>query len=69
MNITHVEIIDKWPSIQVLADEIKQDPTKVRQWRNRESIPAKFWVDIVSLAQARDIAITYKQLAEAAAIK
>ncbi|MCK4820388.1 hypothetical protein KA005_31780 [bacterium] len=67
MKITHAEIIDLWPSMRVLADEINENLPKVNQWKARNSIPSKFWVELVSLAQDRDIAITYKMLAEAAA--
>ena len=67
MKITHAEIIDLWPSMRVLADEINESLPKVNQWKARNSIPSKFWVSLVALAQNRDIAITYKMLAEAAA--
>lgn len=69
MNITHREIIAFWPSTALLAEEIGESKQKVHQWTVRDSIPAKFWVRLVTLAHNRDIAITYKMLAEAAAKK
>lgn len=65
--MTHVDIINLWPSMPVLAFEVESNLGAVKQWKIRNSIPSNKWVKLVEAAQSRDISLTYKTLAEAAA--
>ena len=64
---THKQILNMWPSLDSLVADIKDKKVTVKQWKNRNRIPPDRWVDLVAAAQVRDIALTYKMLAEAAA--
>jgi len=63
----HKEIIELWPNIQHFADDLGEKKSTVSGWYYRESIPSDRWVRLVGAAQARDIPLTYKMLAEAIA--
>lgn len=65
---TYADIIGLWPSAEALGDDIGESGVTVRAWRNRNSIPAYRWLDIVEAADARGIAgITLDVLASIAA--
>lgn len=63
----HSKIIELWPSVRVLADDLGEKKSAVNGWYYRDSIPSDRWVKLVDAAQARDIPLTYKMLAEAIA--
>jgi len=67
MKKSHREILEMWPSMDVVALDAGVQPGIARMWRFRSSIPANRWTALVSAAQDRDIPLTYKMLAEAAA--
>jgi hypothetical protein len=52
---TYADIIGLWPSAEALGDDIGESGVTVRAWRNRNSIPAYRWLDIVKAADARGI--------------
>ena len=64
---THRQILELWPNDDVVAIDLGDKPATVKQWRYRDRIPADRWVGLVAAAQERDIPLTYKMLAEAAA--
>lgn len=66
-DMNHRQIIDLWPSVKVLAEDLGEKQSAVNGWYYRESIPSDRWVKLVSAAQERDIPLTYKMLAEAIA--
>jgi len=65
--MNHKEVINLWPSMTVLSQDIGEKYGTINMWRVRNRIPADQWVGLVESAQARDIPLTYKMLAEAAA--
>lgn len=67
MAQTFREIIGLWPSPDVLAAEIGAKPETVRKWRQRDSIPAEWWVAIIEAAKARGNELTTDNLASLAA--
>lgn len=66
---THADIIELWPSMRVLAEDIGESIGNVTMWKVRNSIPAHSWVRLVKASQDRDIFLSYRILAEAAAKK
>jgi len=66
------DIIRLWPepSAATLARDINRKLVTVRVWRNRDSIPADAWPDIVDAGQRRNLAqVTLATLAAIAARK
>lgn len=47
------DVIALWPSAEALAADLSLRGVTVRQWRNRNSIPAAYWGEIVAAAEAR----------------
>ena len=45
-----------------MARDIWESDVTVRQWRNRENIPAKYWPTIIAKAAERGHNITAEQL-------
>ena len=41
------EIIKLWPTPDALAGEIGAKPETVRKWRQRDSIPAEWWLPVI----------------------
>lgn len=68
MNITtHKEIIELWPSIGAICTDTGEKLSTVKQWKYRNSIPSEHWKKLINAAHQRDIELSYKTLAEAAA--
>lgn len=67
MVSSFAQIVDLWPSLRVLADDAGVGYETTRQWRLRNSIPAKYWQQLVAAAKMRGIAgITLEMLADLA---
>lgn len=49
------EVIDCWPSAEELARDLRLSGVQVRQWRNRDSIPAAYWDEVCAAALLRSI--------------
>lgn len=63
-------VIDLWPSLAALAEDIVVEIEAVRKWRQRGSIPAEYWVPMVEAAKGREISgVSYERLAYLAASK
>lgn len=45
-----------------MARDIGESDVTVRQWRNRENIPARYWPAIIAKAAERGHTITAEQL-------
>ena len=61
-------VILMWPSTAELAADIGRPVGTVRQWKNRNCIPAKNWKEIVTAAQRRGFdGISYDLLSRLAA--
>lgn len=52
---TFKDVIEKWPSISEFGSDIGVDDTHARTMKQRDSIPAKYWVRVVEGAQRRKI--------------
>lgn len=48
-------IISEWPGTQALADDLGVNVETVRQWRKRNSIPARYWLPMCEAAVRRKI--------------
>lgn len=63
------EIIDAWPSVAALAQDLETSDSHVRTMRTRNSIAARFWTRLDAAARKRGIAgVTLERLAELAAL-
>jgi uncharacterized protein YjcR len=52
---TFKEVIDLWPSVDELAEDLGKKPNTVRKWRVRNSVPADEWMRLIQSARARGI--------------
>lgn len=50
---TFADIINKWPSAAEFGRDIGISEMLARQWRNRNSIPGRAWVDVEKAAASR----------------
>lgn len=49
------DVIEKWPNISEFGNDIGVDDNHARTMKQRDSIPAKYWVRVVEGAQRRKI--------------
>ena len=62
------EVISCWPSAVALAAELGVEPSTVRQWRRRGSVPAPYWRALIDRGTSRGIVgLDERLLAEIAA--
>jgi hypothetical protein len=52
---TFKDIIDRFDTAESLAREIGEKGVTVRQWRNRGSIPSRYWPKIIAAADRRAV--------------
>lgn len=64
-RISHVDVIDWWPSAAELARQLGVKPQTVQKWRIRRNIPASYWPALIVAAKARKKRLTAQQLMEA----
>lgn len=57
------EIIGLWPSPDALAGELGAKVETVRKWRQRDSIPADWWLSVIEAGKTRGQALTSEQFA------
>jgi len=55
---TFRDIIETWPTPDVLATEVGANAEAVRKWRQRDSIPAEWWLPVVNAGKARGIRLS-----------
>lgn len=60
--ITHREIIEYWPNIQALADDMGQKYITVYKWLERGRIPPEHWEMLIKQAKKRKIYLTLEEL-------
>ncbi len=53
--MTFVVIIDRWPTISAFAEDTGVPYERARAWRLRNSIPSRYWDDVIAAAKAREI--------------
>jgi len=51
------DVIARWPTTRAFARDAGCSPTLVRQWRHRNSVPARYWPRIVEGAARRGIVL------------
>jgi len=61
---TFRDIIDLWPTPDVLATEIGENVWTVRKWKQRGRIPASRWIAVANAARAKGNLITAEQMAK-----
>ena len=62
------DIIALWGTPGALADDLKEPSRRVWAWKERDSIPARYWTAVVSAAEKRGFdGVTADVLAEIAA--
>jgi len=49
------ELIDAWPNMRILAEDLNINHSTVLKWRQRNSIPADFWLTLIEAARRRRI--------------
>ena len=65
-GMTHKDIISLWPSAAVLAADLNVKPAAVHKWRERDSIPASFWMSVVKAGKSNGYCVSLEHLARAA---
>jgi hypothetical protein len=67
--MSHAPIINLWPSLSAFADDIGVQYVTAKAMRRRGSIPAPYWVRIVTAARKRGIPdVSHERLAELVAL-
>lgn len=66
---TFKEIIEMWPSISELADDMGESYITVNKWHVRDNIPVRRWVKLLKSAKNRKIPITAELMVKLAAGK
>lgn len=61
------EVVDLWSSPDALAQDIGAKVETVRKWRQRDSIPAEWWLAVIAAARKREAVLTAGEMAEMAA--
>jgi hypothetical protein len=58
-----VEVIDQWPTVTALAEDIGEKLETVRKWKTRRRIPSHRWLAVAKAARSRGIELTVNDLA------
>ena len=58
MRELHTRIMDLWPSVEALADDLGYKVERVKKWRQRK-IPSDEWPAVIEAGAGRAIALTY----------
>lgn len=65
---TFSDIVSLWPTATELAADIGENDGTVRQWKNRDSIPAEYWPKVIAAAaKRRFVGVTAELMAQIAA--
>ena len=51
---TFADVIACWETAAALAADLGENEGTVRQWKNRNSIPAAYWPKVIAAALKRD---------------
>ena len=69
MAKSFTEIVELWPSADAMAVELGAKVETVRKWRQRDSIPAEWWLLVVRGARRHGHDLSVDALATLAARK
>jgi hypothetical protein len=69
MPNSFAEVIELWPSSRAMSEEIDADASTIRHWKMRDSIPAEYWVRVITAARKRGAKVDAADFAEFAARK
>jgi hypothetical protein len=64
---TFRDVIKLWTTLDGMALDIGAKPSAISKWRKRDSIPAEWWVAILSTEPAAHVGLTAETLASLAA--
>lgn len=62
LYLTWSGVVELWPSVADLAEDLAVSPRLVHKWRERDSIPAERLLAIWQAAQRRGIPLTAERL-------
>ena len=54
--------LDAWPSLAVVADDLRLPYDTVRNWSRRNSIPARWWDHLAESATVHRVPVSYNLL-------
>lgn len=57
------DVIEEWPSPDKLAEDVGANTEAVRKWKQRNSIPAEYWLPLCRAAAKRGKQISVDRLA------
>lgn len=60
------DVIEQWPDVSSMAEDIDRKPNLIRKWKERDRIPAETWLGIVKAAERRGYRVTLEDLARLA---
>jgi len=63
----HKTLINQWMSLQQFVDDMGLPRTTCQNWRDRNSIPAWAWLEVIEKAHKRQIRCSLQGFARAAA--
>ena len=61
------DVVNLWPAAKTLATELGEKRATVQKWRERDWIPAEYWLRIIDAGKRQRIRIPLLRLAELAA--
>lgn len=64
-GMTIRDILDEWPSVGELADDMDVPVNTAKKWRSRQSLPVQYWDRLLRAAEHRGYSVTAEQLVEA----
>ena len=67
MQLNHSDIIKLWPTLADFAADMGVKRNTARGWKRRNSIPDKYWTDLVEKARERRAYVSPEELMRSAA--
>lgn len=67
MQLKHSDIIKLWPTLAAFAADMGVKRHTARGWWRRDSIPDKYWADLIERARERRAYVSPEELIRAAA--
>jgi hypothetical protein len=64
--VTFQDVIDLWPSMSCLAEDLEVEYDTVRKWRDRGRVPQEYFQSIIDAARKRRIRLKAADLVEVA---
>lgn len=62
IELTFQSLINKWPSTAEFARQMNTDYQQVWGWYRRDSVPPRYWSDLLAIAKDKGIKITADDL-------